>query len=170
MSNYERELKDCIRVLEENKTMIKDLEEKNYDLERENKKLRSQLEEISELEQDVLILNKELETSNRICCSLENQKEELLSENKTLRIKVQELLEIEKELVVAKNNLESLEKDFDRQLTIIEDKNSIINDLLVLKSKNRHSVTSAKSNIVSTDDDTEVQQQSVGTKKSYHYW
>ena len=41
--------------------------------------------------------------------------------NKTLRIKVQELLEVEKELVVAKNNLVSLEKDFDRQLTIIED-------------------------------------------------
>ena len=145
--------------------MIKDLEEKNYDLERENKKLRSQLEEISELEKDVLILNKELEASNRICFNLENQKQELLSENKTLRIKVQELLEIEKELVAAKNNLESLEKDFNRQLTIIEDKNSIIHDLLVSKSRNRHSVTSAKSNIVSTDDDTEVQQQSVGTKK-----
>ena len=111
MINYERELKDCIIVLEEKKTTIKDLEEKNYDLERENKKLRSQLEEISELEKDVLILNKELDASNRICCNLENQKEELLSENKTLRIKVQELLEIEKELVVAKNNLESLEKD-----------------------------------------------------------
>ena len=88
MINYERELKDCIRVLEEKKTMIKDLEEKNYDLERENKKVRSQLEEISELQKDVLILNKELEASNRICCNLENQKEELLSENKTLRIKV----------------------------------------------------------------------------------
>ena len=166
MINYERELKDCIIVLEEKKAMIKDLEEKNYDLERENKKLRSQLEEISELEKDVLILNKELEASNRICCNLENQKEELLSENKTLRIKVQKLLEIEKELVVAKNNLESLEKDFDRQLTFIEDKNSIIHDLLVSKSKNRRSVTLAKSNIVSTDDDTEVQQQSVGTKKA----
>ena len=112
-----------------------------------------------------MILNKELEASNRICCNLENQREELLSENKTLRIKVQELLEIEKELVVAKNNLESLQKDFDRQLTIIEDKNSIIHDLLVSKSKNRHSVTSAKSNILSTDYDTEIQQQSVGTKK-----
>ena len=90
------------------------------------KKLRSQLEEISELEKDVLILNKELEASNRICCNLENQNEELLSENKTLRIKVQELLEIEKELVIAKNNLESLEKDFYSQLTIMEDKHSII--------------------------------------------
>ena len=84
MINYERELKDCIIVLEEKMTMIKDLGEKNYDLERESKKLRSQLEEVSELEKNVLILNKELEASNRICCNLENQKEELLSENKTL--------------------------------------------------------------------------------------
>ena len=38
MINYERELKDCIIVPEEKKTMIKDLEEKICDLERANKK------------------------------------------------------------------------------------------------------------------------------------
>ena len=53
MNYYKRELKDCIILLEEKKTMITDLEGKNYDLKRENKKLRSQLEEISELEKDV---------------------------------------------------------------------------------------------------------------------
>ena len=116
---------------------------------KKNKKLRSQLEEIS------------------FCCNLENQKEELLSENKTLRIKVQELLEIEKELVVAKIIWSQWKRILTcRQLTIIEDRNSIIHDLLVSKSKKRHSVTSAKSNIVSIDDDTEVQRQSVGTKKA----
>ena len=132
--NYEKELKDCISVLDVKKQEITKLEEIKHELEIENTKLQRKLDDCFYLEKEILATKKDLESANLICSRMENDIEKLDSKNKDLKSKLQEMCSIEKELSVAKRNLEMFEKDYDRQSAIIDDKNKIIHNLL--KSSN----------------------------------
>ena len=111
LSNYENDLNNCISILEEKKAEIKELQLVRKELEAENKRLRERLEENFELEKELSILRQELETSKHMYSTLNN------------------------ELLIAKRNLETLEIDFERHSAIIQDKNTIIHNLLLTKDQ-----------------------------------
>ena len=113
LSNYENDLNNCISISEGKKAEIKELQLVKKELEAKNKRLRERLEENFELEKELSILRQELETSKYMYFTLDN------------------------ELLIAKRNLETLEIDFDRHSAIIQDKNTIIHNLLLTKDQKK---------------------------------
>ena len=140
LSNYENDLNNCISILEEKKAEIKEIQLVRKELEAENKRLRERLEENFELEKELSILRQELETSKHMYSTLDN------------------------ELLIAKRNLETLEIDFDRHSAIIQDKNTIIHNLLLTKDQKNQPFTS-DSNLTTGSEYPEEKSQSSTRKK-----
>ena len=61
---------------------------------------------------------------------------------------------LDNELLIAKRNLETLEIDFDRHSAIIQDKNTIIHNLLLTKDQKNQPFTS-DSNLTTGSEDPE---------------
>ena len=139
LSNYENDLNNCIYILEEKKAEIKELQLVRKELEAENKRVRERLEENFELEKELSILRQELETSKHMYSALDN------------------------ELLIAKRNLETLEIDFDRHSAIIQDKNTIIHNLLLTKGQKNQPFTS-DSNLTTGSEDPEEKNQLFSVK------
>ena len=74
--NYEKELKDCIFVLDVKKQEIK-LQENKHELDTENRKLQRKLDDCFYLEKEILATKKDLEPANLICSRMENDIEKL---------------------------------------------------------------------------------------------
>ena len=140
LSNYENDLNNCISILEEKKAEIKEIQLVRKELEAENKRLRERLEENFELEKELSILRQELETSKHMYSTLDN------------------------ELLIDKRNLETLEIDFDRHSAIIQDKNTIIHNLLLTKDQKNQPFTS-DSNLTTGSEYPEEKNQSSTRKK-----
>ena len=97
------------------------------------------MEENFELEKELSILRQELETSKHMYSTLDN------------------------ELLIAKRNLETPEIDFDRHSAIIQDKNTIIHNLLTKDQKNQP--FTSDSNLTTGSEDPEEKNQSSMRKK-----